>query len=80
MARVYPCSSSYKLVHKIKFAAPIKGHHVYKKIWTPQKDDILYCKKDYRSELLNIDKYAMGIYKEAGLEGDVPIELSRIIS
>ena len=46
MAKVYPCSFSYKLVCKIKFDTPIRGHHVYKETWTPQKDDILYCKKE----------------------------------
>ena len=45
-------SFSYKLAYDIKFDTPIRGHHVYKKIWTPRKDDILYCKKDYRSEAL----------------------------
>ena len=80
MTRVYLSLFSYKFVHGIKFDAPIEGHHVYKKIWTPQKDDILYCKKDYRSESLDIDKHAVGIYKEDRLEGDVSTELSRIIS
>ena len=64
--------------------SPFRGHHVYKEIWTPQKDDILYCKKDYRSEALDIDKHVvwvnMGVYKEDRLVGHVPIELSRIIS
>ena len=45
----------------------IKKHR--KEIWIPQKDDILYCKKDYRSEVLNIDKHAVGIYKEDSLVG-----------
>ena len=76
MARVYPCSFSYKPVYEIKFDAPIRSHHVYKEIWTPQKDDIIYCKKDYRSEALDIDKYAVGVYKEVRLVGHVPIELS----
>ena len=64
MARVYPCSFSYKVVYKIKFDVPIRGYHVYKEIWTPQKNDILYCKKDYRSEALDIDKHTVSIYKE----------------
>ena len=61
MARVYPCSFSYKLSYEIKFDSPVRGHHVYKEIWTPQKYDILYCKKDYRSEGLDIDKHIVGI-------------------
>ena len=80
MARVYPCSFSHKLVHKIKFDAPIRGHHVDKEIWTSQKDDIPHCKKDCRSETLDIDKHAVGIYKEDRLVGHVLIELSQIIS
>ena len=73
MARVYPCSFSYKLVYEIKSDATIRGYHVCKEIWTPQKDDILYCKKDYRSEALDIDKDAVGIYKEDRLVGHAPI-------
>ena len=65
--RVYSWSLSNKFVYEIKFDAPIRGHHVYKEIWTPQKDDILYCKKDYRSEALDIDKHAVGVYKEERL-------------
>ena len=51
----------YKLGHnnEIIFDAPIRAHHVYKEIRTPQKDDILYCKNDYHSEAL--DKHAVGI-------------------
>ena len=45
MARYHPCNFSYKLVYEIKFDTPIRGHHVYKEIRTPQKDDILHCKK-----------------------------------
>ena len=60
--------------------APIRGHHVHNEIWTTQKDDILHCKKDYRSEALDIDKHVVGIYKEDRLVGYVPIELSRFIS
>ena len=55
------CSFSYKLVYEIKFDTPIRGHHVYKEIRTPQKDNILHCKKDCRSEALDIDKHVMAI-------------------
>ena len=65
MARVYPCSFSYKLVYEIKSDALIRGHHVYKETWTPQKDGIIYCKK----EALDIEKHTVGIYKEDRLVG-----------
>ena len=79
MARNYPCRISYKLVYKIKFDAPVRGHHVYNEIWTPQKGDILYCQKDYPSEALVIDNHVVGIYKKNMLVGHVPVELSRIL-
>ena len=60
MAIVYPCSFSYKLVYKIQFDGPIRGHHFYKEIWTHQIYDILYCKNDYRSEALDINEHAVG--------------------
>ena len=63
MARVISCSFLYKLVYEIKFDAPIRSHYVYKETRTPRKDDILYCKK----EALDIDKHAVGIYKEERL-------------
>ena len=69
MARVHPCSFSYKLVYEIKFNVPIRGHHGCKEIWTPQKDDILYCKKDYCSEALDVYKHTVGIYKDDRLVG-----------
>ena len=74
MARVYPCSFSHKLVYKIKFDGPIKVH-VYKEVWTPQIDDILYCKKDYRSKELDINEHAVGRLVCHNLT-----EVSRIVS
>ena len=32
IARVYPCSFSYKLIYKSKFDAPIRGHHFCKEM------------------------------------------------
>ena len=65
MARVYPCSFSWKLVYEIKFDAPIRSHHVCKETWTLQKDGILHCKK----EVFDIDKHAVDINKEDRLVG-----------
>ena len=80
MARVNSYSVSYKLRYEIKFDAPIRGHHVYKEIWTPQKGDTLYCRKDNRPETLEFDKHAVGVFKEVILVGHVPVEVSRITS
>ena len=80
MARVNSYSVSYKLRYEIKFDAPIRGHHVYKEIWTPQKGDTLYCRKDNRPEALEFDKHAVGVFEEDILVGHVPVEVPRIIS
>ena len=80
MARVNSYSVSYKPRYEIKFDAPIRGHHVYKEMWRPQKGDTLYCRKDNRPEALEFDKHAVGVFKEDILVGHVPVEVSRIIS
>ena len=48
-------------------------------MWTPEKGDILYCKKDYHPEAWGIDKHAAGKYKKDQLVGHVPIEFSGIL-
>ena len=65
MTRVYPCSFSNKLVYEIIYDAPSRGYHFYKETRIPQKDYILYCKK----EAFDIDKHDLGIHKEDRLVG-----------
>ena len=55
-------SNSYKRLNLMHLSAVIR---CTKKQKTPQKDDIPYCKK----EALDINKHAMGIYKEDRLVG-----------
>ena len=70
---------SYSLLYEIWFETAVRGHNIYKNVWTPQRDKLLTCKKDDRSEALELDKHAVGVYKNELLVGHVPIELSRLI-
>ena len=64
----------------------IRGHHVYKQMWTPSLGEILKCKKDNRQEALDHDEYAVGVYSlgfndaEMMLVGHVPSKLSMLLS
>ena len=50
IARVNSYNVAYKLRYEINFYAPIRGHHVYKEMWTPQIGETLYCRKDNLQE------------------------------
>ena len=70
----------YKLVYKDQIDVSIRSYHVYKEIWTSEKDGILHCKKDCCSEALDVDKHAVGLCNKSRLMEHVPIELSQIIT
>ena len=63
----------------LQFKSVIRGHHVYRDIWTPVKDETVLCTEDEREEAKSFDKYAVGTFKNNVLVGHVPIELSRLI-
>ncbi len=53
----------------------VRGHHVYKSIWTPVLGEMLTVGvEDGNSE----DQYAIGVYRSSILVGHAPRELSRI--
>jgi hypothetical protein len=74
---------------KVQYETVIRGHHVYKCIWTPVIDEKLECNKDTRGEAKEHDENAIGVYrvtkqldvanKKKTLVGHVPIELSRLM-
>lgn len=82
MARVRPRERELKRAFCLKFQSVVRGHHVYKTIWTPVIGERLICKHDTREKAKLFDDYAVGIYKdeadgeEKHLVGHVPIELS----
>ena len=53
----------------------VRGHHVYKSVWTPLLRDRL----SVRSETVNNHKYAVSVVKHGGIVGNLPRELLRTV-
>jgi len=54
----------------------IRGHHVYKNVWTPYLGEFLLVEQeDHNPE----DCFAVAILKSGGIVGHVPREMSRIV-
>ena len=75
---------NFEMYHRVKFQSIIRGHHVYKSIWSPYAGETLMAYPDDRPEALEYDKFAVGIYKikekeQKELIGHVPVELSSLI-
>ena len=70
-------------MYEVQFTSVIRGHHVYKSIWTPTLGEKLNCREDDRKEAKQHDEYAIGTYLENNtsneLAGHVPMELSYLI-
>ena len=65
----------------------IRGHDVYKRIWTPLIGQVLIEKPDERREALDYDKYSIGNFKRSEedtstitLVGHAPVELSKLLN
>ena len=80
---------NFEMYHRVKFQSIIRGHHVYKSIWSPYAGETLMAYPDDRPEALEYDKSAVGICKikekEKDMEelkklvGHVPVELSSLV-
>ena len=85
MARAMPVK--FKMYFKVDFDTVIRGHCIYKTVWTSEVDEILECEEDTRAEAKEHDENAIGVYKPTTkqsdlnktLAGHVPIELSRLL-
>ena len=53
----------FDLFFEINFKTIIRGHHVYKSIWTSSIGQVLLAQPDERKEALDYDKYAVGSFK-----------------
>ena len=62
MARAYH-QVNYKLLHETKFTSVIRGHHVYKTIWSGVVGEVLEVKPDKSTDALNYDRFVMGVFK-----------------
>ena len=54
----------------------IRGHHIYKEIWTPMINEILVCSQEHKN---SEDPLAVSVMKGDDIVGHVPREVSRII-
>ena len=86
MARTYGVKN-FELSFEINFSTIIRGHHVYKNIWTSSLGQVLLAKPDDRKEALDYDKYSIGVFKQKEedvsqleLVGHAPVELSRLLN
>ena len=80
---------NFEMYPTAKFQCIIRGHHVYKSIWSPYAGETLMAYPDDRLEALEYDKFAVGIYKikekdkdmeeQKELVGHVPVKVSSLI-
>ena len=81
MARSLPME--FKMYFKVDFETVIRGHHVYKSVWSPVIDQVLECKRDMRAKAQDHYSNAIGVYlisnQKETLAGHIPIELSRLL-
>ena len=83
MARSIFHYMKWNFVFEVQFTSVIRGHHIYKSMWTPTLGEKLNCREDDRKEAKQHDEYPIGTYLEAytgsELVGYVPMELSYLI-
>ena len=53
---------NFEMYHRVKFQSIIRGHHVYKSIWSPYAGETLMAYPDDQPEALECDKFAVEIY------------------
>ena len=73
----------FRIMYQIKFQSIIRGHHVYKNVWSPCKGETVIAQPDNRDETQENDKYGVGIYKKNDgakeLVGHAPVEFSKLL-
>ena len=58
-----------------ELSSVIRGHHVYKSVWSPSIGEVLSLQTDAENEH---DAYAVGTIKDSTVVGHAPREVSRI--
>ena len=67
---------SFTWQKKMEFQSFVRGHHVYKCVWTPVNGKEL-C--DIPEDINNHDAHAIAVMKDGQVVGHVPREISRIL-
>lgn len=77
MARV---EKTFRKTYFLEMESIVRGHHIYKTVWSPRFGEKLFCRHDEREEAKIFDYYAFSISKtndeEENLVGHIPIEFS----
>lgn len=59
----------------LTYESVVRGHHIYKHIWTPLLGEVLSLLVEEENEY---DRYAIAVMKEDSIVGHVPQSLSKI--
>ena len=54
----------------------VRGHHIYKAIWSPELEERLDVSKDHGNPY---DRFAVSVIREGQIVGHTPREISRIL-
>ena len=63
------------MAHSFQKSSVIRGHHVYKRIWTPVIGEVLDAERERNN---SSDKHAVAVTRNGSIVGHVPREMSRI--
>ena len=75
-SQVEMAGASHSDSHSVfEFDSVVRGHHIYKTVWTPVIDEMLQVAQEDTNEH---DEYPVAITKAGYIIGHVPRELSRI--
>ena len=55
----------WNFLFEVQFTSVIRGHKIYKSVWTPTLGEKLNCREDDRKEAKQHHEYAIGTYLEA---------------
>ena len=69
----------FEMCYQISFDTNIRGHHVYKSIWTPKQEEFLKIRYDAREEAREYGEHALGVYTLETLVCHVPIKFSSLL-
>ena len=47
---------------EVQFTSVVRGHHIYKSVWTPTLGQKPNCSEDDRKEAIQHDEYAIRTY------------------
>ena len=68
-------ASSQPLQYEFERESVVRGHHIYKDVWTPQLNEELQLQREPGNEH---DRHAVAVVKSSTMVGHVPRTISRV--